>query len=72
MSQPAIILITCDELKRDTLSYYGNKAIATPNIDSIAKNGAVFDECYTVSPLCGALPAPLRRVQQFQGLSVKS
>jgi len=55
MSQHAIILITCDELKRDTLSYYGNKAIATPNIDSIAKNGAVFDECYTVSPLC--LPA---------------
>jgi len=55
MAQPAIILITCDELRRDALSFYGNQAVHTPNIDAIAKAGTAFDNAYTVSPLC--LPA---------------
>lgn len=55
MRQPAIILISCDELRRDTLSFYGNQAIATPNIDGLAKDSYVYDECHTVSPWC--LPA---------------
>lgn len=34
MSQsPAIVLITADELLRDALSCYGNRAVETPNID---------------------------------------
>jgi len=53
--KPAIILITCDELRRDTLSFYGNEAISTPNIDALAKQSFVFDECFTTSPWC--LPA---------------
>ncbi|MDL2232178.1 sulfatase-like hydrolase/transferase [Ruminococcaceae bacterium OttesenSCG-928-L11] len=55
MSQPAIILITCDELRRDAISAYGNSVVPTPYIDSIAQNGTRFDRCYTVSPWC--LPA---------------
>jgi arylsulfatase A-like enzyme len=55
IKQPAIALITCDELRRDSLSCYGNKAIRTPNIDSIAESGTRFDRCLTVSPWC--LPA---------------
>ncbi len=53
--KPAILLITCDELNRDALSYYGNTAIDTPNIDAIAENGVSFDNAHTVSPWC--LPA---------------
>jgi arylsulfatase A-like enzyme len=53
--KPAIILITCDELRRDTLSFYGNQAIATPNIDGLAQQSYVYDDCHTVSPWC--LPA---------------
>ena len=53
--KPAIILITCDELRRDTLSFYGNQAIATPHLDNLARKSYVYDECYTTSPWC--LPA---------------
>jgi len=53
--KPAIILITSDELRRDTLSFYGNQAISTPNIDSLARQSLVYDECFTTSPWC--LPA---------------
>ncbi|MDR2072424.1 MAG: sulfatase-like hydrolase/transferase [Spirochaetaceae bacterium] len=53
--KPAIILITCDELRRDTLSFYGNRAISTPNIDKLAQQSSVYDDCHTVSPWC--LPA---------------
>ena len=49
---PHIILITCDELRRDTLSCYGNQAIATPNIDSLAQNGVRYENFHTVSPWC--------------------
>ena len=55
MSKTAILLITCDELNRSTLSIYGNEAVSTPNIDSIATNGVRYDNAYTVSPWC--LPA---------------
>ena len=53
--KPAIILITCDELRRDTLSFYGNRAIATPHIDGLAGQSRVYDNCFTTSPWC--LPA---------------
>lgn len=55
MGKPNILLITCDELRQDALSCYGNKAVDTPWIDSIAAQGIRFDQAYTVSPWC--LPA---------------
>ncbi|MEA5014310.1 MAG: sulfatase-like hydrolase/transferase [Candidatus Limiplasma sp.] len=55
MKQPAVILITCDELRRDTLGCYGNQAIETPHIDQLAQTGIRMDNFYTVSPWC--LPA---------------
>ncbi len=51
----AIILITCDELKKDTLSCYGNRSITTGNIDRLKEMGTDFERAYTVSPWC--LPA---------------
>ena len=55
MGRPAIVLITCDELNKDVLGYYGGQAIATPNIDRLAQNGTNYQSFYTVSPWC--LPA---------------
>lgn len=54
-NQPAIILITCDELNKDVLSCFGGKAISTPYIDEISRRGTVYENCYTASPWC--LPA---------------
>ncbi|MCL2363721.1 MAG: sulfatase-like hydrolase/transferase [Defluviitaleaceae bacterium] len=55
MNKPAIVLITCDELRRDGLSLYGNQSISTPHLDKLASASMRFDNCYTPSPLC--LPA---------------
>src|SRR6056297_2931623 len=56
MSQsPAIILVTADELLREALGCYGNRAVQTPNIDRIAREGTRYDRAHTVSPWC--LPA---------------
>jgi arylsulfatase A-like enzyme len=55
MGKPAIILITCDELRKDILSSYGNKAISTKHIDELRRSGTDYENCYTASPWC--LPA---------------
>ena len=49
--KPAIIFITCDEMRLDTLSCYGGTAVDTPNIDSLMHQGTKYENCYTVSPL---------------------
>lgn len=49
------MLITADELLRESLSCYGNRAISTPHLDALAAAGTRFDTAYTVSPWC--LPA---------------
>lgn len=51
-SKPHIILITCDELRQDALSCYGNHVISTPNIDRLSHRGTTFDTAYTNSPWC--------------------
>jgi len=49
---PDILLITIDTLRADRVGYIsGEKNSKTPNIDSIAKNGAVFSRAYTTVPL---------------------
>ena len=42
----------CDQLRSDMLSYAGNKAIKTPNIDYIAEKGFNFKNHYTSLPSC--------------------
>ena len=45
ISQPTpVILISVDTLRADHLSSYGYKALATPNIDSLARGGTVLGE----------------------------
>lgn len=42
----------CDQLRPFELGCYGNKAIKTPNIDKLAKNGTVFETAVTNTPVC--------------------
>lgn len=53
--RPDIVLIQADELNKKALGCYGNDAIDTPNIDSIAEKGLKCNNTYTTSPWC--LPA---------------
>ena len=41
--RPNIILMMADQMRFDALGCYGNNQIHTPNIDSLALNGATFD-----------------------------
>src|ERR1043165_3687625 len=42
-----LVLISIDTTRADFLGCYGNSAIATPNIDAIARDGVLFENHYT-------------------------
>jgi arylsulfatase A-like enzyme len=50
--KPNIILIYTDDLGYGDLSCYGATAIATPNIDALAKSGVKFTNAHTTSATC--------------------
>lgn len=50
--RPNIVLIQADQLAAEALGAYGNQVVRSPQIDSLAAEGAVFDHAYCNSPLC--------------------
>ena len=50
-----VILVSIDTLRADRLGTYGYKPIRTPHIDRIAREGVVFENAATATPL--TLPA---------------
>jgi choline-sulfatase len=50
-AQTPVILISVDTLRADHLGVYGYRRIATPNIDSFARQGTVFDAIDCQVPL---------------------
>ena len=50
--KPNIILVFTDDLGYGDLGCYGQKLIQSPNIDRMAKEGMLFTEFYTGSPVC--------------------
>lgn len=52
MEKPNILFITTDQQRRDTLGCYGNNLVKTPNIDSLAANGVIYERAYCQSPIC--------------------
>jgi N-acetylglucosamine-6-sulfatase len=51
-SPPNIVFILVDDLRWDELGCSGHPFIKTPNIDRIAKEGAMFRNAFTTTPLC--------------------
>lgn len=45
-----IILISIDTLRADHLPVYGYNRVATPHIDALARDGAIFERAYSHSP----------------------
>lgn len=58
-----ILLILCDQLRKDTLGCYGNPICRTPHIDALAARGTAFENCYVANPIC----AP-NRMSLFTGM----
>ena len=53
--KPSILFITTDEQHIETISSFGAKTHATPNIDSLINRSNVYTQAYSASPVC--LPA---------------
>lgn len=47
-----ILIILSDQQRYDTLGCNGNATVMTPNIDALASQSVVFDNCNTPYPLC--------------------
>ncbi|NLC69504.1 MAG: sulfatase-like hydrolase/transferase [Clostridiaceae bacterium] len=50
--KPNILLLMTDQQRPDSLGCYGNSVAKTPNIDKLAENGVLFENCYVQNPLC--------------------
>ena len=50
--RPNFLILMADQLTSRALSAYGNRIAKTPNIDTLAAGGVVFDSFYCNSPLC--------------------
>src|SRR6266478_1631000 len=51
-ARPNIIFILVDDLRWDALGCMGHPVARTPNIDRIAKEGALFKNFFVSIPLC--------------------
>ncbi len=58
-NKPNIVLIMVDQLSALFLSSYGHPVVKTPNIDRLAKDGVVFENFYSPSPLCAPARAAM-------------
>jgi len=48
---PNVLLITIDTLRPDRLSCYGSSRLQTPNIDGLARRGALFSRAFSHNPI---------------------
>jgi len=60
--KPDVLVILADQWSPRYTSW-DNKEVRTPHLDSLAREGVIFDACYTTSPVC--MPA---RVSLLTGL----
>lgn len=49
--RPNVLLITIDTLRADRLGCYGYRLIETPNIDALAREGVLYENCIAQIPL---------------------
>lgn len=49
---PNVLLITTDQQRAEALGCYGNPAVYTPHLDSLAERGLRFENCICQAPVC--------------------
>jgi arylsulfatase A-like enzyme len=57
--RPNIIYIMTDDHDADAISAYNKRLIQTPNLDRIAKEGALFKRSFVANSICGPVRATL-------------
>jgi arylsulfatase A-like enzyme len=51
MQKPNLLVILCDQLRRQALGQFGGP-VPTPNLDQLAAEGVSFSQAYTNNPMC--------------------
>ncbi|MDP6935331.1 MAG: sulfatase, partial [Myxococcota bacterium] len=54
-TDPTVVVITVDTLRRDHVSIHGESPVQTPNLDALARDGETFTD--TITPLPETAPA---------------
>ncbi|PYX08133.1 MAG: hypothetical protein DMG88_11695 [Acidobacteria bacterium] len=49
--KPNVILITLDSTRADRMGFLGSRSGLTPNLDSVARQGIIFEHAYAQAPL---------------------
>lgn len=47
-----ILMLFSDQQRQDTIGAYGNDVMQTPNLDALANDSIIFQNCITPSPVC--------------------
>lgn len=55
--KPNFIFFVADQMRHDLVGCSGNRAISTPHIDGLAREGVRFERCYANQPMCMAVRA---------------
>jgi arylsulfatase A-like enzyme len=50
--RPNIVVVLCDQMRRDAMSCAGDPNVATPNLDGLAADGARFTNASATYPIC--------------------
>jgi len=58
-NRPNILFIITDHLRHDALGSSGCKAARTPNLDAMAEDGVLFENCVSVSCVCTSARASI-------------
>ncbi|MCY3879853.1 MAG: choline-sulfatase [Rhodobacteraceae bacterium] len=53
MNRPNILFVMADQMSAKALPFYGHRVVKAPALSRLAEEGAVFENAYCNSPLCG-------------------
>ena len=56
---PNVLFLLFDKCRRDAIGAYGLRDVETPNIDRLAREGVLFENCYVPQALCGPTRASI-------------
>ena len=60
MPLPNVLVVLSDQQRPDSCGVFGQRLDVTPRLDALAADGVVFDEAFTVQPVCGPARAALQ------------
>lgn len=71
-SPPNVLFILTDQQRWDSVGAYGSPMNLTPNLDTMARQGVLFEHAFTCQPVCAPACASLRAAVPGSRLDVQS